>query len=716
MAARRKMLLVFSVLGILGVAAAPAPALTQQSTAGDQQLEQLEALRATLPANAVVATEGGVDTRHPLDALLKPGSRPGVAGRVDALARVVAENSDHPPLVVLPEEDPEGHPEEVEAYEDWSRAAAVQAGDLNGDGAQDAIVYVDRIDDSSVEAVDGKTGDTMWSAEMHVGYLWPVGVDLTGDGRDDVIRFDAADVRSSSWSYCGSSWCTNSYSGSYRARLAVVEGSTGHTTWRRSWNSSYSEEWSYARSALESRWTYSRSETNAIGLFLGSDFDGDSIADLVTNALDLTFETSSERTDAWAAWQVDAARTLRSATHAALVNGATGRSIATRSSEDRSALAILRPVGDVVGDEREDLLWTRDVFPDSSSSCLESIAGRIRCEDEPEENEQYGVEVVDGATLDASWARVFAVGSREFTYSYTPDVDFDGDGKDDVLYETVRFEMVEPEGDRYNVYWTVTTEALSGRDGTTLWEADDLNVLDYVEAEDGADLVVLQSEYPEDGTRAVAHVSRVDGATGETLSSWQRAFPLASPPEDPNEHAYASIYAFSLEDADGDGAREVATGVLDVRYREDEGSYGPVAAAGSAAVDTADGSRVLWQGNSDSWWSIYSLGDLDGDGLADIIEGSYGQWGWQNPRSDRAQRIVDGRVLWELETDDGAWLGSAGDQDGDGGNDLLLSGGQGYAEDERPSATVESRSGATGELRWSRHYESSGPHPVPVPH
>jgi hypothetical protein len=175
------------------------------------------------------------------------------------------------------------------------------------------------------------------------------------------------------------------------------------------------------------------------------------------------------------------------------------------------------------------------------------------------------------------------------------------------------------------------------------------------------------------------------------------------------ETEQAGVSVSSAGDMDGDGLPDVLVGA----------AWGPRCCTGAAYVvsGTRRGSNRL--GTADAWmygirgddylgWSVGGLGDVDGDGLDDFLSGAFGVDGFRGvtyvffgPAGGELDPFDADATLGgeKIDAEAGRSTGAAGDVDGDGLRDILIGApGQDEAFSVATGAAYLVHGGVTGTL------------------
>jgi len=206
--------------------------------------------------------------------------------------------------------------------------------------------------------------------------------------------------------------------------------------------------------------------------------------------------------------------------------------------------------------------------------------------------------------------------------------------------------------------------------GRSLARLGDLN-------SDGRDDLLIGASVADDG-RGTAYLLHGPLSAGDTLQS------AAAQITGTDAEDYLGRAAAGLGDVDGDGARDFAIGAWGSDTSDaDAGAVyvfsGPV--TGSLTAADADGVLLGASSGDYAGWSLDGAGDVDGDGLQDIVIGAYNAMSGagasylvRGPISG-SQSLSDAHaiLIGEREEEYAGWsVAGAGDTNGDELGDLLI--------------------------------------------
>lgn len=620
-----------------------------------------------------------VRTDSPLHALTRrTRGDAGAITRAVAAAVAAAAPSAPTPLLSVP-----GEGDGAFELQPVMGAFGTSGGDLDGDGLADVVAFVQPDGAPVLQARRGTDGALLWSRPLDVesALAFPTGEDLTGDGAHDLLVDGVTAVGS-----------VEDRPDGYRSRVTleqtygVVDGRTGELVWSRTVSGSIEESYSGAEDPVGVAGTW-QSEVvlrDVVLPLLAGDLDEDGAGDLVLDTVDLTLTESGTGAGLLLAGAGRYTAALRASTVAEAVDGGTGTSRAVRTAAPGPALALLTPLGPALDGSGADLLWSTEAAPDVDLVC--AVAADVRhCTDEGDPPTTT-VELVDGRSAQALWTAVL----DEVGAFARPLEDADRDGVRDVA--VVLFDQ------------DVTT-VLSGASGRELWRTEPASGF-LLGVEDGVALLVdVEGRSGQGGTPTEPapfvvelRVERRDAATGAVLR--EDAHEL---PELPAAMVVGLFAGFELAaDGDGDRVRDLVMSASASSYDQDgDGEVRSLLRAESAT----DG-RPLLHETSDDVRLLSVFGDLDGDGLTDVLRDVVGGGDVFAATEATALRLVDGAQLWRFS---GGFFDvplPAGDQDGVPGVELVRGG-----HDEQRS-WVESLRGADLGPRWTTRTAPTGP-PLP---
>jgi hypothetical protein len=495
---------------------------------------------------------------------------------------------------------------------DNSFTYGISAGDLNGDGADDVLIFNGTYTSSGfmgtyvydyVSAVNGHDGTELWGQDIAYETMI-LGIGHPADPIGDIDGVAGADVVMESYSY-------DSGTNTHTVTIQVKQGSDGTELW----SHSVTGDGQYGTS-LYSYWY--------------SDLVGDDLNDAVVVLQ--SYNSSDDTTTC----------TLR------VMHGSDGTEVWNENvTEDSSSyVPLLRfcLCGDICGDDKDDVVMVSRKSDTTST-----------------------VRALQGSTGDKSWDV-----SLEGTTIYVgPCGDLSGDSRGDLAITAQNYDSVENEtactvyavqGSNGNELWnknatragehnlfllhaypcgnlvgsasddliigsriydsgagTVTTATLSvlqGTNGQEFWdrnitgEAVSLVAFSHTNLySDGNDVIVWSTSYNSTASERTCTICAVQGSNGDEF--WSQS--VTGDSDGDEDGAY--IWAYPYYDLDGDGKDEVIV---------DSWSYDSTTGDTTATVTVRDGDtpNVFWSDSitgPNASMSASSYGDLDGSGKDDVV-------------------------------------------------------------------------------------------------
>jgi hypothetical protein len=331
---------------------------------------------------------------------------------------------------------------------------ACPAGDLDGNGGEDLLVYTQSFSTgwtTGISAIRGSNGHTLWSETTSEDNTWiypadPAG-DLNNDGKDDVVmhheRWDlpagdcmtiyALHGNSGSVIWSNASTAIDSWMNAYPAGDLDGGGKDDVLLYLWKYNPSTKRYYSdivYAKSGCDNQLLWTKTGTDMYYMQAG-DLNRDGADDL------LFYERSYDAsTDTYLPTEVSA------------VNGQGGSTLWTKTRSGGNYIDAL-PAGDLNGDGGEDVVVYNLNYGSYDSDLDEFYVDTISA--------------VNGSDGSALWSKSCRENTWIDTWYVGDTGDFDADGTDDVLVCTYIYNSIS---DRHIL---TIVSAVRGEDGSVLW-------------------------------------------------------------------------------------------------------------------------------------------------------------------------------------------------------------------------------------------------------
>jgi uncharacterized repeat protein (TIGR01451 family) len=319
-----------------------------------------------------------------------------------------------------------------------------------------------------------------------------------------------------------------------------------------------------------------------------------------------------------------------------------------------------------------------------------------------------------GLAATAAWSAESDQANARFSYSVATAGDVNGDGYADVIVGAYFYDNDQTDEGRAYVYlgsaaglaataaWTAESDQANADFGYSVATAGDINGDGY------ADVIVGALNYDNgqaDEGRAFVYLGSAAGLAATAV--WMA--------ESDQAYAWFGYSVAPAGDVNGDGYADVIVGAYQYdNGQTDEGRafvyFGSAAGLATTAAWTAESD----QAGANFGYSVATAGDVNGDGYADVIVGSYF---YDNGQTDEGRAYVylgsaagpAATAGWTAESDQafaqfGSSVATAGDVNGDGYADVIVGAhyyDNGQSDEGRAYVYLGSAAGPAATVAWT---------------
>ena len=338
----------------------------------------------------------------------------------------------------------------------------------------------------------------------------------------------------------------------------------------------------------------------------------------------------------------------------------------------------VRGLGDADGDGVNDLAVSARGADDGDASGV----GVVYFVSGPVSAGSYGIdEVATGA--------IWGEADGDALFGVWPVGDADGDGASDVVVSAKTHDTVGNNAGRVYVFGAMPSGDVSAADADAIYDAeaagDQAGVITYggdLTGGGSPDLLISATNNDQNGSNSGAvYVIEAPFAGGDLAD--QSSLVIYGP----NEGDKAGGGLSSAGDVDGDGIDDILVGVPYADIEDDEGAVAVfLGGAHTGTVSSSDADFIYTgnESNGEAGWGLSRAGDQDGDGLDDILASARKETVGENASAGVVYMVLGSAASGSLsDVAHASFEGAApddkisnndgyGDLNGDGANDIVI--------------------------------------------